>query len=267
MRKPSIFSRDYERKMKKRKRIIFGSILATLIIGVSVVTFTIKEIDLSSIGFTNGNTNKEDEGEVQEVDNNVEESQGEKETLAEGDILKENPKEKVLEIRLSDDKILKVEYEEENDGIQLKEAMEIPNGIYHSISPSKKYILTIDEGQNIRLSDTKGETHSLTKEVYVAPDGENFNKDTVLSTYQGYLWSVEAKFISDSKIAYISNVPYFGTDLSKYIWIIDIPTKTHTTLWNSKGLDVKLGEVKDGRLEVNIDGGIKYIDNNGNLTN
>lgn len=267
MRKPSIFSRDYERKMKKRKRIIFGSIIATLVIGISAVTFTIKEIDLSSIGFTNGKADKVNDEEIQEVDNGVEGNQGDKDVLAEGTDLTEKTKESILEIKLTDDKILKVEYEEENDGIQLKGVREIPSGIYYSISPSGKYILTIDEGQNIRVSDSKGETHNITKETYVAPDGKNFNKDTVLSTYQGYLWNVEAKFISDNKIAYISNVPYFGTDLSKYIWVIDIGSKTHTTLWNSKGLDVKLGEVKDGRLEVSIDGSSKYIDNNGNLTN
>ena len=119
----------------------------------------------------------------------------------------------------------------------------------------------------MRVFNVEGKEVSITKDKYVAPNGEIFNKETILQTYSGYLWNVEAKFISDTKVAYITNLPYFGTDLNKYIWVVDLNDNSHKTLWNSKGKDIKFGEIKEKGLEATIDGNIKYVNSNGDLIN
>lgn len=119
----------------------------------------------------------------------------------------------------------------------------------------------------MKIFNSNKKESNITKDKYTAPNGEVFNKDSVIKTYEGYLWNVEARFITDTKVAYISNVPYFGYDLNKYIWVIDLNNNTHSTLWNSKGKEIKFGDLKEKGLEVVIDGNVKYVNQNSDLVN
>ena len=50
MAKPSIFSRDYEKKMKRRKRrITIGIILILLVVVVAFVKFQLPNIDFTQV--------------------------------------------------------------------------------------------------------------------------------------------------------------------------------------------------------------------------
>ncbi|GAB6169431.1 hypothetical protein JCM1393_18910 [Clostridium carnis] len=259
MRKPSIFSRDYERKMRKRRRIITTIFIVTFFtLGFTAAVLTAKNFD-----FTNIKAKVQqwvDKGKIEEEKEKPIEEKELEEKIVE-------PEVKILELKVNNSKVLKIEYEDKNGEAILKEVKELPDGIYYSISNNKKSVVTIDESQNIKVFNNKGEEKVLTKDSYTSPKGETFKKDIILETYKGYYWNKEAKFINDNKIAYISNVPYFGYDLNKYIWVIDISSNTHTTLWGSKGKDVKLGEVKEKGLEVLIDGNVKYVNNDGDLIN
>lgn len=263
MRKPSIFSRDYERKIRKRKRIITTiSILAFLLVSVGVVKFTTKTFDFTDvkakiqkwIDSDTSNTNI-----VQEVPNI--------ESAPEVPVEPIVPEVKIMDLKVSEGKILKVEYEEVEGVIKFKDAKEIPQGIEYNISPSKELVVVADDKQNIKVINTKGEEKNITKDSYVSPKGEVFKKDIVQSTYKDYLWHKSAKFINDKKIVYKTNMPYFGNDLNQYLWIVDIDGKNETTLWQSKGKDVTIGELKEKGIEITIDGNVKYINNDNNLVN
>ncbi|GAA0084313.1 hypothetical protein UT300007_07520 [Clostridium sp. CTA-7] len=266
MRKPSIFSRDYERKMRKRRRrIAIILVVIFLVVGLLFMRIAMSSINMDTL------RNKVqmwiDEDKISEDKNNTTDNLNNSENT---EVVEETPKEpeiKLIELKVNDNAILKVEYEEINGELKFKEVKDVPNNIYYSISQSKKLILTIDEKQNMKLFDINKKETTLTKDKYIAPNGEAFNKDSVLETYKGYLWNVEGKFITDTKIAYVSNVPYFGYDLNKYIWVIDLNNNSHTTLWNSKGKELKFGDFKDKGLEVKIDGNVKYISPNGELIN
>ena len=172
-----------------------------------------------------------------------------------------------MEFKINENSILKAEYEEIDGTIKFKGVKEVPSNIYYKINQAKNLILIIDENQNMKLFNSNKKESNITKDKYTAPNGEIFNKDSVLQTYEGYLWNVEARFVTDTKVAYISNVPYFGYDLNKYIWVIDLNNNTHSTLWNSKGKEIKFGDLKEKGLEVVIDGNVKYVNQNSDLVN
>ncbi|MDY4253197.1 MULTISPECIES: hypothetical protein [unclassified Clostridium] len=266
MRKPSIFSRDYERLMRKRrKRIAIISILGVLVIGILFLKMAMNSINMETLRSKVQSWIDEDNEEIQDNTNKTNEENKQEETVKE-----ETPKEpeiKTMDLIVREGIILKAEYEESNGVVKFKGIKDAPSNIYYTLNQDKNLILTIDENQDMKIFNVNTKEANITKDKYVAPNGEVFNKSSVLQTYNGYLWNVEAKFITNTKVAYISNVPYFGYDLNKYIWVVDLNDNSHKTLWNSKGKEIKLGEIKEKGLEVTIDGNVKYINSNGELIN
>lgn len=266
MRKPSIFSRDYERLMRKRrKRIAIISILGVLVIGILFLKMAMNSINMETLRSKVQSWIDEDNEEIQDNTNKTNEENKQEETVQE-----ETPKEpeiKTMDLIVREGIILKAEYEEINGVVKFKGIKDAPSNIYYTLNQDKNLILTIDENQDMKIFNVNTKEANITKDKYVAPNGEVFNKSSVLQTYNGYLWNVEAKFITNTKVAYISNVPYFGYDLNKYIWVVDLNDNSHKTLWNSKGKEIKLGEIKEKGLEVTIDGNVKYINSNGELIN
>lgn len=264
MRKPSIFSRDYERQMRKRrKRIFLISILSVFLIGTLFIAVAMNSINMETL--RTKVQNWIDEDEIKNEENTLIEEENIEEDFAE-----EAPKEienKTIDLLVREGLILKAEYEENNGEVKFKGIKDIPSNIYYVLNPKNNLILTIDENQNMKVFNIDKKEAIISKENYVAPNGEVFNKNTVLQSYEGYLWNVEAKFIDNTKVAYITNLPYFGYSLDKYIWIVDLNDNSHKTLWNSKGKDIKLGDIKEKGLEVTIDGIVKFINSNGELVN
>jgi len=266
LRKPSIFSRDYERKIRKRKRIIVTiSILVFLLVGVVALKFTKKAFNFTAV--------REKIQRWIDGDGTNSNIAGENPSLEEAPVVPEVPEmpvvpeAKTMDIKVSEEKILKIEYEEVDGKIKFKGAKEVPEGIEYDISPSKELIVVTDDNQNVKVINTQGEEKNITKESYIAPDGEVFKKDVVQSTYKDYLWQKNAKFINDNKIVYKTNMPYFGTDLNQYLWTVDIEGKSEVTLWQSKGKNVTIGDIKEKGIEITIDGNVKYINNDNNLVN
>ena len=247
---------------KRKRRIIVLSIIGVFIVGLLFMKLAMNNVNMEALKAKVQNWIDEDEysnNDNEEINNE-----------APNDVIEEPPKEpeaKTIDIKLKEGVTLKAEYEEIEGKVKFKGIKDIPSNIYYSINQAKNLILTIDESQDMKVFNVDGKEGNITKDKYVAPNGEVFNKASVLQTYSGYIWNVEAKFITDSKVAYISNLPYFGTGLNKYIWVVDLNDNSHKTLWNSKGTDIKLGEVKEKGLEVTIDGNVKYVNPNGDLTN
>lgn len=266
MRKPSIFSRDYERKMKKRRRRIAAiSVVGVLLIGILFMKIAVGNINIDAFKNKLQMWIAEDES-LDNIDEDIDNSENNENK----EVIEETPKEpenKIMEFKINENSILKAEYEEIDGTIKFKGVKEVPSNIYYTINQAKNLILIIDENQNMKLFNSNKKESNITKDKYTAPNGEIFNKDSVLQTYEGYLWNVEARFVTDTKVAYISNVPYFGYDLNKYIWVIDLNNNTHSTLWNSKGKEIKFGDLKEKGLEVVIDGNVKYVNQNSDLVN
>lgn len=269
MGKPSIFSKDYEKKMRKRrKRIIITSIFIVLIllIGAVSVKLTISKVDMQEVrnslqAWIDSDKNDINKDEYASIDIDNEEN---KEEIVEAP---KEPEAKTKELKINDKIVLKAEYENIDGEDKFKTIQNLPENYQYDINKKKNMIIVLDDDQNIKLFNINGKEVNITKDSYTAPNGEVFNKDTVLKTYENYLWHKDIKFISDTKVAYISNVPYFGYDLNKYIWIIDLNNNNHITLWNSKSKNITFGNLEEKGLKVNIDGNEKFLNSDGNLIN
>ena len=218
MKKPSIFSKDYEKIMRKRKRkkIIIG-ILSICIIGILVT-------EVANYDFSK---------------------------------LKDRLQAWVDEDKETDDK--------EQSETLIESVKEVPENYYIYIGNNGKDAVVLDPNQNINIVYANGEIKNVTLAQYVGPDGEIYIKDNIRALYQGYIWHSTPVQISENKIAYITNIPYFGYNLNKYISIIDINMNTHFTIWASKSTEITFGQMQEKGLEVNIDGNVRYITSNGEL--
>lgn len=252
MRKPSIFSSDYEKQMRKRKRIIIGSSLVVILV---VGCFGI-EIIRDQFNFTKVKNKLQawvDE-DVQEEENIIEEPA----KVSEEEQIKNN----YLNLKIEAENDMKLELDKDFNIINV---VENKKSYQYDISTDKKSILILDSTQNIKVFSNKGEEKDYTLKTYSSPDGDSFNKDQVLKSYTNYKWHFNPKFINGEKIAYISNMPYFGLGDNQFLWVYDIKSNKHSTIWQSKGKEIKINNIGEKGLEVSIDGNTKFIDNNGNL--
>ena len=261
MSKPSIFSKDYERKMRKRKRII---VLITLIsvcaIGIIIFNTKIKNLD-----FTNVRANIQawvDSGKTEEEleSENIKETHEE-----EPEEVKEETKAKDLfvEVVLAEGVNAKIKYIEDN-GLKQIETIDVPEGYSFNVSPQKDKVVFLDPAQNMKVADITGNVVDITKKEYISQAGSTFPKDQILAATPTYTWHSQPKFIDDNKIVYVSELPYFkNSGQKKYVWIYDAVNNIHKTVWNFIGTDIVIGEVvPDKGITITADGAVYYLNSN-----
>ena len=244
MKKPSIFSKDYEKIMRKRKRkrIVIG-ILSICIIGILVTE--VANYDFSKLkDRLQAWVDEDKEKYVGDQLVDTDESIGS--TEVEEPVVEEVPSEKYSETLIESVK-------------------EVPENYYIYIGNNGKDAVVLDPNQNINIVYASGEIKNVTLAQYIGPDGEVYIKDNIRNLYQGYIWHSTPVQISEKKVAYITNIPYFGYNLNKYISIIDIDSNTHSTIWASKATEIVFEQMNEKGLEVNIDGNLRYITSNGEL--
>lgn len=268
MPKPSIFSKDYEEKMRKRRirRII---LILSLILVVLLITFRIttdknigegikyslngvKEKVTSIPNTKNNEEKKENNSNVKEdtVKNNIKENKKQ--------VKEEVPKEYSYNIKLSNGKEVRLLYKNINNKKTYTEVL--PKGISYDVSPSKKNIVIIeDKTQNMILVDINGVQKNITKMQYVSSKGDIFKKDNIVKNNPNYIWNSSPKFSNEDNIIFVSQLPWFNKENQKYLWKYNISTNKHYYNLSSKGgeitgIDIKYGKVTPEGLEVIVDG-------------
>ncbi|MBM7834533.1 hypothetical protein [Clostridium sardiniense] len=262
MAKPSIFSKDYEKKMKRRRlRIIIIVGLVAIIAGLLIYKFKIENMDFSNV------RNKLQawvDSDNPDIKKPVEESKVPE--VKEPEVKPEPPKKTYIEAKLDGDIVAKCEYKIVDDKKEFV-GMEKIEGASYDISPNKQLLLILDKDQNIKLVDIDGKVTDITRKEYVSTKGDKFPKDTIIKKDKGYVWHNQAKFIDDDNIAYGSNLPYFGTAANKeYLWIYNIKSKNNTLVRSISGKDITIGKVvpKKG-IEVKVDKNEYIINNKGSI--
>ena len=258
MAKPSIFSRDYEKKMKRRRRRTFIFILLFIIIGIMIfLKLTIKDTNFSDVrvkiqAWIDSDKPKEEITETTKAEEDVIEPKEEEVKI---------PQKTYIDLNLANGVILKAEYSELN-GDKKFITIEEGNGIEFTLSPSAKQILITDKNQDLRLFDINGVMKDVTKKSYVSQGGSIFPKEDILKNNPTYIWHSKAKFIDETRIAYVSQMPYFGdAAVNKYIWIYDTVNTKENALWNLAGPDTTLGEVDPVKGILATINGVKYYIN------
>ncbi|WP_461614810.1 hypothetical protein [Clostridium sp. Marseille-QA1073] len=281
-RKPSMFSKDYEKQMRKRRRRYIMLIL-TCIAAVIVIVFSspIKQslLNIKNTAILNKdskdkdnkneksetttNNNKEDNKD--KIDNKSQEENKE-ENLKKEEVNKPKTTQEEKEIKLNDNATVKVVIENKDND---KKIISISNAenTTSDISPSgKQAVFEEKKEQRIFLMNVNGDLKEITKKEYISTENEVFSKESVLQYNPGYLWSGNPKFIDEKNIAYISYLPWINEEKNQYVWMIKLQNLEHIAYYNLTGKDIKFGKIEEKGLIINIDGKVNYLNGEGNIT-
>lgn len=270
MSKPSIFSREYERKMKRRKRNTIA-ILALIIVVVSAVAlkFTYAPIDFSSVrqniqAWIDSDTSTVLEKSAENTEQTLsEETNNESEGVEE---IKE-PEEQYMDISLVSGNSAKAVCIEENGQKVFKELQGADAGVTYDISPAKTQLLVCDTDAQITLYNIDGSSKIISKDKYISKNGSVFTKEATLASQPQYLWNANPKFLSEDSIIFVTNRPYFGTAAVKqYVWISNYNNETDTVLWQIQGKEANIGDRNEKGVAVTVDGANYYIGPDGVIT-
>lgn len=281
MPKPSIFSKDYDEKMRKRKRnrritvliVVIVALIAIFIasfsskIGLNVKlgmnkikSMVITKMNKDSTDKTNKNSNNSSKAKNAE-NSNKSESKNSDAVVQKEDVKKEETGE--YTVKLPNGEEIKLKYSVINNE---KSYIEVtPKTVVYDISPSKKQIVVSQNStQNLILFDINGTLNDISKTEYVSSKGTVFNKDSIMKANAGFIWCTSPKFINEDNIIYQSQLPWFNKGSIKYIWKYTISSKVHDHNLNGglgelSGADIKYGKLNSDGLEVIVDGNVKIV--------
>lgn len=230
MAKPSIFSRDYEKIMRKRKK------RRNIIVLLSVLTLTISTIII-----------KYDMQKISATFKNIAFSK---------ELRLSNFRTENINLPI-DDYIVTLKVVGNNDNLEIVDIKCDKDLI--SIDINKDRVLIIDDNQKIYLINAKKEIIDLTLDEYATQSGERVSRSEMLNNNSNYLWHTNGKIVNDEKIAYVTNIPEFNGELQQCIAVVTVDDNTHNINESLKGDSVKLYKSDENGLKVEIDGNIMYI--------
>ncbi|MBC2579824.1 hypothetical protein [Clostridium sp. DJ247] len=267
MVKPSIFSKNYEKKMKRRKQNIIVIIILTIGIVISMAVYMKGPFgNTVNIKKIFKHTNQEAGNAKNDVV--VSKDQKKSSNNTDSSLAEKNKEEKLEEypIQLSNGDNIKAVYDTKNNDKIFKYISPAESNVDYSISPSgKKIVIFDDKVQKIILLDISGKSEDITNPKYVATDGSVITKSQHLSNQPSYIWCLSPRFIDEDNIAYISQLPWIGKT-SKYVWIENTSSKTHTFIQEIQGEDLKLDKLTDKGITVIEDGKTVFLKSDGSVS-
>lgn len=265
MGKPSIFSREYQKKMKRRRRnIIITSIVIVLAVSSLIIKFVYNPIDFSGIKKNIQAWIDSDNTDISKNKETTNDKNVNKEITKEEP---EIPKEEYIKITLVSGGIGKAIYvNDDKSGKVFKNLETDDKGVSFDISPTGKQMIVTDTDRVITLYNVDGGANLIvSKDQYISTNGSVFTKEATLKSQPEYLWNYNPKFINEDKMIFVSNRPYFGGSATKqYLWMTDIKTNEDKIFWELSGASVQIEGKEQKGIKVIVDSKIYYIDVNGN---
>lgn len=270
MAKPSIFSKNYERKMKKRKKIIVVVVIAAICIG-SLTVFKIDvKTNLKKMFSSSSNDKKQSSNETKTKDDKNQKPAANtpnNNTQKEASANTKEQEEKGYDLTLASGMQLKIIYDEKDNNKKFKYIIPADNSLNYNISPSGKGIVILDDKtQAMTYVDIDGNKQDISYSQYTSSGGTAFTRENVVKERPTYVWSQSPKFLDEENIAYISQVPWFNNRATKYIWKVNVKSKQFGQVYGIEGDDLKLNNLTDKGLEVISGDKTKYIKADGQIT-
>lgn len=276
MSKPSIFSKNYDKEVKKRKKIIILLIIMP-IIGLGIFFITDFNVLLNKgISMKNGinrillNKPKDDKkDEPNKVSSVKKESEkivkeqpsSQKDVVAkpEGASKAESAiKDEQFNVTLSDGQKVSIQYSQ-LAGVKAIKGVTNAKEVSYNISPSKKAIVMQSmKNQDMLYVDVNKITKDITKKAYVSSKNVTFTKKEQLKKNPTYIWSVTPKFIDEDNIAYVSGLPWLKKT-RLYVWKVNLKNNTHVQIQRTSGKKITFDKITPKGLAANIDGKVVYV--------
>lgn len=265
MSKPSIFSKDYAKEMKRRKRNIFLLVIVP-IIGLTIFLITdFSGLVNKGISMKRGINNillNNSKDITKDLKDKVVEAPKKTDQVIKIQPTAEVPKapsNELFPISLSDGQKISIEYTMLGTEKVIKG---IPNakGISYDISPSKKAIvIQCIKNQDMMYVDINKVSKDITKKMHTSTKGKSFTRGEQLQKHPNYLWSVTPKFIDEDNIAYISELPWINEDKVQFIWKVNLKDNTHVQAKPASGKSIAFKNVSAKGLETVIDGNKVFV--------
>lgn len=263
MGKPSIFSKEYERRMRKRKLRIAFAVLIFVILGFGVLYkgYISNFIKSAKASYINEKQKQAEDKQKQELSNKEENKIAEDKKVEEKNVVEE----KFYDIPIKEGVKVKVVYDETQGEKKFKYVEPSESKINFDINSTGKGLVIHDESaQSMIFCDINGNYKDITMPAFNSSSANrSFSKESVIAENPAYVWAASPKFFNENQIVYISQLPWFGKE-EKYIWVVDASNSTYRNT-NVYGKNVVVGNKVDKGIEINIDGKISYMDQNGNL--
>ncbi len=258
MGKPSIFSKEYQKKMQRHKRnkvILIVACLMAVVLVVIYIRGAFKDVVKETSKVKNNIVSENKQTKNNAVSQKLPQSSTKAKT-------KDAASENSYKIKLSSGKDVNLVYQVKgNDKIFKSDS----SGTYDASPSGKNAVLFDDKSQNIFLVDTNGNKQDITNLQYVSTTGTVITKDSQLANNPQYIWCSSPKFIDDNNIAYVSQLPWIGKT-TKYVWIESLQNKNHVMVQNVEGEDIKFQGVSEKGLTTIVDGRTVYLTASGSVT-
>ena len=266
MKRTSIFSSEYEKKKRRKRRRIAIVVILVLLIASGGALYGSRK--LNNVSLKNIFTFKKNDSDskASTIVKNEEDKKAEAKKEAAKETKAENET-KYIDVTLSSGTKVKAVYAEENGTKKFTLVEGLSGGSTFDINKSGSQVIINDaSSQEIKIYNLNGEEKNITKANYVTKSGQSFSKDTIMKQYPGYIWSLNAKFLDDTHVVYISQLPWFRkADLDTYVWIMDLNSGVYQTVRAAKGKAVKIETLNDKGITVDIDGSKKTVTSDGNV--
>jgi len=273
--KPSIFSNQYDKQVRRRKRRKKVIIFLACCLGVYVVIKIYLGVNFNGVSFKNIATKLKQEQKKKEADNKKASKSVNKTAKSNSSVKtkanskdKNTSKDQIVNVKLADGKQVIVTYDASGSTKKVKSVN--LNGVdgEYNLSPSLQNLIIYEKaGQNMYYVDSNGNASDITYKAYTSTNGTTFSKDNIIQSNQGYVWCASPKFIDDNTVVYISQLPWFDNRTDKYVWRMTINDKSCANT-NLHGNDIKINSVTaDKGIEIVTDGTTQYMKADGTTTN
>ncbi|NLP28700.1 MAG: hypothetical protein GX370_08065 [Clostridia bacterium] len=266
MAKPSIFSREYEKKMRarRRRRVI---IVFCLIIGGAYFVLTSTYNNWQEQHVKNLEKKQDDKsgylGKKDSKDEkNIEEKNKDKDKIDETKEEEPIVEDKNFDLVLDKNKKYQIMYTESNNKKVIKNVIAEDNSILSfNINPEGNKVVILDDKQDLHVADLDGNKKVITKTEYITTKGKVIPKDQQVQYHPDFIWHSSPKFINDNTVVYISHLPFFNK--KETIYKVNVEGGTHERILPHSGNAVTFENLEEKGLKVNMDGVVRYISSEG----
>lgn len=254
MSKPSIFSKDYQKRMRRRRAGFALLIVAVVIVAAAAFMAGKSFLSKNNQG-ANNTASVEDTKDQTTTTNKTTTDQ-----TTTGQTAAQTPKEEGFDFKLADGTSLKAVYTTDGTAKKFQYVSPKEKNVYYNINPAGDKMLVFDSGaQSIMLIDSTGKVQDITNPTYTSSKGTVIKKENVLSSNSSYMWCSSPAFISDTKAVYVTQLPWMDGRSTKYVWKVDLTTGKHTTINNVHGEKITFGKIESKGLTMNVDDSVFYI--------
>lgn len=269
MGKPSMYSRDYHRVMRKRK-ILFRTTI--VIAAFAVIFLTYSKSIIPSIMKVVDNLRNQPNSSISEIDknNSVENNHVDSNKPGTSDAIKEtgqNEQKKTDDImtgeyvfKFENGDFFSITYEKNSDDMKFTGIKPTDSGIQFDIrDDGKAIVFDYHKTNEIWIYYIDGTFKRLDSDFFtkIGQDEEVFSKADIMEEYgDSYIWAASPKFLKDGRIVYQSFLPWFKEDNSYYIWVIKSDGGDGSILLRTEEKQpIKYGGFTgDGKLLVTLSG-------------